>query len=910
MIPKTCKFFIALLTLTLTFYGYAQTTIHQKEKNFSNETLTHFNNKSSENYNSYVERSERKEDIFDRYTWLINYVDPNNCDGTKVAVLDSFAVMLVYVETPDSTVFYYTDGDKACMLREGEDDRIVCPFIIGLEDPVETWECGGISTYNENVLNAMFLYEGTNSSDNIAFYRVNTMNFGRNLAAVGPFTVFAPTTSAFLSVYRNAYFTPSRPSEVPDNFRELLDNHIVAGNYLSGDLFDGQVLTSLSGEPLLVTKNGNELFINGAKIISKDRETANGVLYVVDKVLLIENILGCNDGHALNYNKNATQDDGSCEYEIITGCTDPEANNYYDWATQDDGSCEYVIPTITVSEQLYNEYEWTRELFSAENCSNYNKITVYIKQHSLFPSFYVETADGNKLYNYFGSVICEDTNDARTCEESFNLKYNKNILVCPSARVLGCNDADASNYNANATDNDGSCDYNIARELATTTNDMYEEFPWMNTLMEEVECAGTVARVYDMGSYNFVYIKIKDVGRLYHQNGTLYCTDRISVDCKENYKLDDLAMMWACNDDSDGTTEEETTEQETPQEEEIVEVEEQATTETIFEQFNWLSVITENANCEGMAVMVYNSGTFEYVYVETNNTGTLYFEDGEQATITGNMFEQFNWLSSIVDQANCNNITTYNKGTFQYIYVETETGGTLYAADGTYYCADRAGLNCKVFYGLTEAEDVWNCNTSIEEEEEAIPTSSTNLFNEFAWLGSITDVANCNGTKATVYNKGAFQYIYIETERGGTLYFEDGTKYCKDRTGLDCKEFYGLTDEYSTWVCDGGKFINTNVNSDFVSSRNVVNSNGKVKSLNNFEVKLYPNPTNNYVNIEFLQQQNKALAVTLYDVSGKVIQNFITADNFKLDLTTQTEGMYLLELRNDDNIQQHKVLKY
>lgn len=54
-------------------------------------------------------------------------------------------------------------------------------------------------------------------------------------------------------------------------------------------------------------------------------------------------ILGCTDSSALNYNSSATQNDGSCEYDIY-GCTDPNATNYNSNATQDNGTCTYPEP--------------------------------------------------------------------------------------------------------------------------------------------------------------------------------------------------------------------------------------------------------------------------------------------------------------------------------------------------------------------------------------------------------------------------------------------------------------------------------------------------------------------------------------------------------------------------------------
>ena len=64
---------------------------------------------------------------------------------------------------------------------------------------------------------------------------------------------------------------------------------------------------------------------------------------------IIEPILGCTDSDAKNYDPQANEDDGSCEYEEpepepepVLGCTDESAMNYDSNATEDDGSCEFM----------------------------------------------------------------------------------------------------------------------------------------------------------------------------------------------------------------------------------------------------------------------------------------------------------------------------------------------------------------------------------------------------------------------------------------------------------------------------------------------------------------------------------------------------------------------------------------
>ena len=77
----------------------------------------------------------------------------------------------------------------------------------------------------------------------------------------------------------------------------------------------------------------------------------------VDIDRVIPQVFGCTNSSALNYDPNATADDGSCFFKR-PGCRDPNANNYDPLATTDDGSCEYDqvdIPGCTNPDALnYN----------------------------------------------------------------------------------------------------------------------------------------------------------------------------------------------------------------------------------------------------------------------------------------------------------------------------------------------------------------------------------------------------------------------------------------------------------------------------------------------------------------------------------------------------------------------------
>lgn len=79
----------------------------------------------------------------------------------------------------------------------------------------------------------------------------------------------------------------------------------------------------------------------------------------------VQNIYGCTDSKAKNYNSNANKDNGTCEYYVY-GCTDQTAKNYNVNAEIDDGTCEYEIVSST---NITSEKEYKSDL-QIENDEN------------------------------------------------------------------------------------------------------------------------------------------------------------------------------------------------------------------------------------------------------------------------------------------------------------------------------------------------------------------------------------------------------------------------------------------------------------------------------------------------------------------------------------------------------------
>lgn len=105
------------------------------------------------------------------------------------------------------------------------------------------------------------------------------------LSGDGPFTVFAPTDDAF-----DALFTELGVSGIADLSAEALTpillSHVVSGNVTSGDLSDGEVQTLNENKKILVNTSGGVTIDGDINVVLADVQGENGVVHVIDKVIL------------------------------------------------------------------------------------------------------------------------------------------------------------------------------------------------------------------------------------------------------------------------------------------------------------------------------------------------------------------------------------------------------------------------------------------------------------------------------------------------------------------------------------------------------------------------------------------------------------------------------------------------
>ncbi len=108
------------------------------------------------------------------------------------------------------------------------------------------------------------------------------------LSGKGPFTVFAPTNEAFNALPKATLESLLKP-ENKAKLQKVLTYHVVSGTVMAKDVKPGSVKT-VQGSPVTVKVQGGKVMINNANVITTDIKASNGVIHVIDKVLLPPNL--------------------------------------------------------------------------------------------------------------------------------------------------------------------------------------------------------------------------------------------------------------------------------------------------------------------------------------------------------------------------------------------------------------------------------------------------------------------------------------------------------------------------------------------------------------------------------------------------------------------------------------------
>ena len=270
------------------------------------------------------------------------------------------------------------------------------------------------------------------------------------------------------------------------------------------DAFGNQIGT---GAEISIAPSGNTTVaayavgsVNGDGCQEYDEENL-----ITEFEIIFENciVYGCTDPAAINYDPEATYDDGSCEYVIIYGCMDPNAENYNPNATEEDGSCEYNCSNgeTYVILSLYDSYGDGWYGSGGENSYLLFNNVAYGSEW-VNPNGSAAAFDGGDQISY---GFCLDLSQcyewsfvpgasySTECSWIFNdpagniLNSNSDINGIGSC-VYGCMDESACNYDENATIDNGSCDYASCCDIEITFYNI-----------NDISCVGA-----NDGSFNYI----------------------------------------------------------------------------------------------------------------------------------------------------------------------------------------------------------------------------------------------------------------------------------------------------------------------------------------------------------------------------------------------------------------------
>jgi uncharacterized surface protein with fasciclin (FAS1) repeats len=144
---------------------------------------------------------------------------------------------------------------------------------------------------------ALPIAAGSNAEKDIVDTAAGTGTFNTLVAAVqaaglvdalkadGPFTVFAPTDEAFAKLPAGTVDNLLKPENI-DQLRAILTYHVVSGKVMASQVTDGLSAATLNGQNLDFAVNKGGVSVSGAGIVATDVGASNGVIHVIDTVLI------------------------------------------------------------------------------------------------------------------------------------------------------------------------------------------------------------------------------------------------------------------------------------------------------------------------------------------------------------------------------------------------------------------------------------------------------------------------------------------------------------------------------------------------------------------------------------------------------------------------------------------------
>jgi uncharacterized surface protein with fasciclin (FAS1) repeats len=114
---------------------------------------------------------------------------------------------------------------------------------------------------------------------------VEAAGLAETLKGDGPFTVFAPTDDAFAKLPEGTVEDLLKPENI-DKLKGILTYHVVPGKVMAADVVKLDTATTVNGKNITISQKDGAVFIDDAKVVKTDIEASNGVIHVIDMVIM------------------------------------------------------------------------------------------------------------------------------------------------------------------------------------------------------------------------------------------------------------------------------------------------------------------------------------------------------------------------------------------------------------------------------------------------------------------------------------------------------------------------------------------------------------------------------------------------------------------------------------------------
>lgn len=137
-----------------------------------------------------------------------------------------------------------------------------------------------------SVVSAQSIVETAQAQDGLSTFvkAIEAADLVATLDGDGPYTVFAPSDDAFAALPAGTLESLLAP-ENKDQLVKVLSYHVVPGKMISADITDGKSPT-VHGDDVDITVADTGVKVNEASVVTADIEAANGVIHIVDKVVM------------------------------------------------------------------------------------------------------------------------------------------------------------------------------------------------------------------------------------------------------------------------------------------------------------------------------------------------------------------------------------------------------------------------------------------------------------------------------------------------------------------------------------------------------------------------------------------------------------------------------------------------